>query len=83
VKYPGWAACDASAPAVKMTLKPAVGNDGSGGIMKEKRYVPAKDDNGVDFFCPAGAVEENRKMAGEALDDCVEQDVVGRYPGNR
>jgi len=51
--------------------------------MKEKRYVPAKDDNGVDFFCPAGAVEENRKMAGEALDDCVEQDVVGRYPGNR
>ena len=45
-------------------------------------YFKLKDKNGSDYLCPIDAVKNRNTVSDRELDDCVENDVVGRYGGN-
>jgi len=45
-------------------------------------YVKLIDKNGNEYLCPIDAVKSRDAVSDQELDDCVENDVVGRYAGN-
>ena len=45
-------------------------------------YVKLIDKNGRDYLCPIDDVKSRDAVSDQELDDCVENDVVGRYAGN-
>ncbi len=45
-------------------------------------YIPVKSKDGQDILCPVDDTGETIAKAEDELEDCVEQDVVGRYAGN-
>jgi hypothetical protein len=45
-------------------------------------FVLVKDSKGEKFFCPINAIKNPSSIRIEAIDDCVEEDVIGRYAGN-
>jgi len=47
-----------------------------------QKYVMVKDEKGQKFFCEINAAEEPSSIRIDESDDCVEEDVIGRYAGN-
>ena len=45
-------------------------------------YVQKKSEDGQDILCPVDDTGEKIEKNVNELEDCVEQDVVGRYAGN-
>ena len=45
-------------------------------------FVAVKDSKGEKFLCPIKAIQNPSSAHIEAIDDCVEEDVIGRYAGN-
>ena len=48
----------------------------------EITFIRVKDLNGDEFLCPINTVTDNSSKRVEVNDDCIEEDVVGRYAGN-
>jgi len=48
----------------------------------KKSFVLVKDDKGDKFFCPIGSVQNASSNHIDANEECIEEDVVGRYAGN-
>ena len=44
-------------------------------------YVLVKDADGEKYLCPLKAMKSSY-VAVEDVDDCIEEDVIGRYAGN-
>jgi hypothetical protein len=42
----------------------------------------AKNSKGEKFLCPIHAIHNSSSIQIDAIDDCVEEDVIGRYAGN-
>jgi hypothetical protein len=55
-------------------------------MMSEKNkkdvWVRVKDETGNEFICPIDALKDRAKATTEALDECVDNAVTGRYAGN-
>jgi hypothetical protein len=51
-------------------------------MMKENTYIPAKDTDGKDIYCPVASGAEPAAPSAPDLSDCVEKDVTERYSGN-
>ena len=49
---------------------------------KNDVYIHKKSKDGQDILCPVDGTESKITRAEEESEDCVEQDVVGRYAGN-
>jgi hypothetical protein len=47
-----------------------------------KKYFRLKDKTGNEFLCPLDALKSIKDATEEELAECVEEDVVGRYPGD-
>ena len=45
-------------------------------------FVLVKDSTGEKFLCPLDTVRNSSSVNVDEIDDCVEEDVVGRYAGN-
>ena len=45
-------------------------------------FVLVKDSKGEKFLCPIDAIQNSLFIDIEAIDDCIEEDVIGRYAGN-
>ena len=45
-------------------------------------FVLVKDANGENFLCPLDTVRNSSSINVDEIDNCVEEDVVGRYAGN-
>jgi hypothetical protein len=45
-------------------------------------YVRVEDQSGNDFFCPMESLADPEKATEDELENCVEDAVVERYPGN-
>jgi hypothetical protein len=58
--------------------------------MKEKNmlkndrntFVSVKDSKGEKFLCPIDAIQNSSSIRIDEIDDCIEEDVIGRYAGN-
>ena len=48
----------------------------------EKKFVLVKDSKGEKFLCPIDAGQDPSSIRIDEEDDCVEDDVIGRYAGN-
>jgi hypothetical protein len=48
----------------------------------EKKFVLVKDSKGEKFLCPINAGQDLSSIRIDEEDDCVEDDVIGRYAGN-
>ena len=46
------------------------------------KYFKLIDKNGNAYLCPIDAVKSRDVVSDQELDDCVENDVAGRYAGN-
>jgi hypothetical protein len=46
------------------------------------QYVRVKDGAGNSFVCPTDALKHIDEVSQAALEDCVDDATVGRYPGN-
>lgn len=46
------------------------------------KYFKLKDKDGNEFLCPLKALKHIADATTKELDECVEADVVGRYPGD-
>ena len=44
-------------------------------------YVPTKDPEGNDYFCPASLAAKDGGFSPIAEDACIEAEVAGRYAG--
>lgn len=42
-------------------------------------FVPAKDEDGRDYFCPVDIAGGDRTIARADTEACLEADVAGRY----
>ena len=49
---------------------------------KSNVYVHSTSKEGQDILCPIDEVEKQQLVVEYDTDNCVEQDVVGRYAGN-
>ena len=49
---------------------------------KNNVYVHKKSKDGQDILCPVDDTGEKIAKPVDELEDCVEQDVVGRYAGD-
>ena len=45
-------------------------------------FVLVKNNKGDNYLCPLGTVKDISSVNVDDIDDCVEEDVVGRYAGN-
>ena len=45
-------------------------------------FVLVKDKDGERFLCPVSCGSSNSSKSIELNDDCIEEDVIGRYAGN-
>jgi hypothetical protein len=45
-------------------------------------FILVKDSDGERYLCPIDAVRSDSTTGIDDIDDCVEEDVVGRYAGN-
>ena len=45
-------------------------------------FVLVKNNNGDNYLCPLDTVKDISSVNVDDIDDCVEEDVVGRYAGN-
>ena len=45
-------------------------------------FVLVKDTNGEKYLCPLDTVQSTPKIDPDEIDDCVGEEVVGRYAGN-
>ena len=50
--------------------------------VRGKRFFKVKDRAGNEWLCPLDALKNVKEATQEELDDCVERDVVTRYPGD-
>ena len=48
----------------------------------EQKFVLVKDSRGQKFLCPINAGQDPSSIRIDEEDDCVEDDVIGRYAGN-
>ncbi|MDJ0783506.1 MAG: hypothetical protein QNJ22_16135 [Desulfosarcinaceae bacterium] len=48
----------------------------------EELYVKVKDTDGAELVCPYDTVTVTGRIRESGLDDCIEQEVIGRYAGN-
>jgi hypothetical protein len=48
----------------------------------KKSYVLVKDSNGKTYLCPINPTWHSASVDLDEIDDCVEEEVVGRYAGN-
>ena len=44
-------------------------------------FVLVKDSNGEKFLCPIKTIKRSDSSGIESFDDCLEEDVTGRYAG--
>jgi hypothetical protein len=49
---------------------------------KSSIYVHRKSKEGDDILCPIDEFEKQQSVVEDEPEECVEQDVVGRYAGN-
>jgi hypothetical protein len=47
----------------------------------DETYVPTKDSDGNDYFCPARVVDSVGRISSADAETCVEAEVAGRYAG--
>ena len=45
-------------------------------------FVLVTNSNGERFICPINVIKNSSSTHIEAIDDCIEEDVIGRYAGN-
>ena len=45
-------------------------------------FVSVKDSKGEKFLCPIDAIQNSSSIHIDEIDDCIEEDVIGRYAGN-
>ena len=50
--------------------------------VRGKRFFKVKDRAGNEWLCPLDALKNVKEATQEELDDCVEPDVITRYPGD-
>ena len=50
--------------------------------VRGKRFFKMKDSAVNEWLCPLEALKSVKEATREELDDCVELDVVTRYPGD-
>jgi len=48
----------------------------------KESYVLAKDSNGKTYLCPINPTRHSATVDLDEIDDCVEEEAVGRYAGN-
>ena len=48
----------------------------------EDTFVLVKSSKGENYLCPLNAVRNNSSISVDEIDNCVEEDVIGRYAGN-
>ena len=48
----------------------------------KKAYLFVKDSNGKKYLCPINPTRHPATSDPDEIDDCVEEEVVGRYAGN-
>ena len=48
---------------------------------KRQVYVRVKDGAGNQFLCPVDALKDIKKATDEEIENCVDDAVAGRYPG--
>jgi hypothetical protein len=48
----------------------------------ENRFIWVKDPKGQKYLCPINATRKDRSIRLDADDDCIEEEVIGRYSGN-
>ena len=48
----------------------------------EKKFILVKDYKGEKFLCPIDAGQDPSSIRIDEIDDCIEEDVIGRYAGN-
>ena len=51
-------------------------------IKNNEIYVKYADENGEEYYCPIGGINDDPAASESYLDDCVEASTVGRYSGN-
>ena len=49
---------------------------------ENNKFVLVKDSKGERFLCPINVGQEPSSIRPDEIDDCVEEDVAGRYAGN-
>ena len=47
-----------------------------------QKYVLVEDGKGQKFFCEINAGDDPSSIRTDETDDCVEEDVIGRYASN-
>ena len=50
--------------------------------VRAENYVPKKNAEGADVYCPLTSENEGPNDHVDPSDDCIEKDVVERYSGN-
>ena len=48
----------------------------------DNKYVKVTDKDGERYLCPVETLTDPSRIEGNIPDDCLEQDVAGRYAGN-
>jgi hypothetical protein len=48
----------------------------------DNTFILVKNSKGVRFICPINSVGNSQPERLDEIDDCVEEDVIGRYAGN-
>lgn len=49
---------------------------------KKDVWVRVKDDAGNEFICPLDALKDTKSATDEELENCVDNAITGRLPGN-
>ena len=48
----------------------------------EHNFIMVKDSEGNRYLCPVNATPDHSTGHLDEMDDCIEEEVVGRYAGN-
>ena len=49
---------------------------------QRETFVLVKSDNGEKYLCPLNTAQNTSTINPDEIDDCVGEEVVGRYAGN-
>ena len=45
-------------------------------------YFKVKDEHGDSYLCPVGKVSDSNSISEDELEDCIGEEIIGRYSGN-
>ena len=47
--------------------------------IENETYIPSKDDDGKEYFCPTGVADSDGRVSTTDTEACIDADVTGRY----